>query len=257
VTTDAAGATDVEVPATTRVYALASVQHGPGRLPPAAAGTEGALATNPIDYRPALRALVHALDLWVADGVLPPVSRYPRLSDGTLTTPEKAGWPDVPGTRFPIVRNEPPRLDFGPGWSRGVSTVEPPRLGPVYPALVPVVDMDGNDRAGLRLPEVAVPLETQTGWNWRAPGKGAPDALAAYVGASVPFAWTRTQREAANDPRPSIEERYSGRDDYLARVRRAADGLVADRLLLGEDVPRVVERAAAHWDWIYSPSRSR
>jgi hypothetical protein len=257
VTTNAEGTRDATLPATSRVYAIASVQHGPGRLPPAAAGAEGALAANPIDYRPALRALVHALDLWVADGVEPPPSRYPRLDDATLVAPAKSGWPALPGVRFPDVRNQPPRLDFGPGWSKGVATIEPPRLGPVYPALVPAVDADGNDRAGLRLPEVDVPLETQTGWNWRAPGKGATDTLAAYVGASIPLARTKAEREAAGDPRPSIEERYAGRDDYLARVRRAAHSLVAERRLLSEDVPRIVERAGLHWDWIYSPSRSR
>ena len=118
VTTDASATRDAELPTTSRVYFVASAQHGPGRIPPAAAGSEGALATNPNDYRPALRALVHALDLWVADGVLPPPSRYARLRDGTLAAPEKAGWPEIPGVRFPAVRNEPPRLDFGPGWGR-------------------------------------------------------------------------------------------------------------------------------------------
>ena len=258
VTTDASATRDAELPASSRVYFIASAQHGSGRIPPAAAGSDGALATNPNDYRPALRALVRALDLWVADGVLPPPSRYARLADGTLATPAKAGWPPIPGVLFPAVRNEPPRLDFGPQWKRGVATVEPPRLGRVFPALVPTVDADGNDRAGLRLPEIAVPLATQTGWNWRAPGRGAEDALVPMLGSSVPFARTRAERTASGDPRLSIEERYpGGRDDYVARIRRAADGLVAERLLLAEDVPRVVERAARHWDWAYSPSRSR
>jgi hypothetical protein len=258
VTTNASATRDAELPTTSRVYFVASAQHGPGRIPPAAAGSEGALATNPNDYRPALRALVHALDQWVADGVLPPPSRYARLSDGTLAAPEKAGWPAIPGARFPVVRNEPPRLDFGPRWAGGVATIEPPRLGPAFPALVPAVDADGNDRAGIRLPEIAVPLATQTGWNWRRAESGAGDALVPYLGSSVPFARTKAARAASGDPRPSIEERYpGGRDDYLARVRRAADALVAERLLLVEDVPRVVERAAAHWDFAYSPSRSR
>jgi hypothetical protein len=258
VTTDPGATRDVELPETSRVYFVASAQHGPGRIPPPAAGAEAAHAANPNDYRPALRALVRALDLWVADGVAPPASRYARLSDATLAPPGKAGWPAIPGARFPSVRNEPPRLDFGPEWSRGVATVLPPRLGGVFPALVPAVDEDGNDRAGIRLPEIAVPLATQTGWNWRAPGHGAEDALAAMLGSYLPFARTRAERVAAGDPRPSVEERYpGGRDDYLVRVRRAADALVADRLLLADDVPRVLERAAAHWDWAYSPSRSR
>jgi hypothetical protein len=258
VTTDADGARDAPLPGTSRVYFVASAQHGSGRIPPAPAGADAVHATNPNDYRPALRALVRALDLWVSDGVTPPESRFARLSDGTLSAPDAAGWPAIPGVRFALVRNEPPRLDFGPEWGRGVATVEPPRLGATYPTLVPAVDADGNDRAGLRLPEIAVPLATQTGWNWRRPDTGAEGALVAMLGSYLPFARTKAERVTAGDPRPSIEERYpGGRDDYLARIRRAADALVAERLLLVEDVPRVVERAARHWDWAYSPSPSR
>jgi hypothetical protein len=247
--TDPSGARDAALPDTSRVYFLASAQHGPGSVPPRPAGEEGLLPTNPNDFRPALRALVRALDRWVADGVAPPASRHPRIADGTLATPERAGWPPIPGVRLPTVRLEPPRLDFGLEWTKGIVGIEPPRLGPVFPALVPAVDADGNDRAGIRLPEIAVPLATQTGWNWRKPGSGAEGALQAMVGSYLPFARARAQRLAAGDPRPSIEERYDGREDYLAQVRRAADALVAERLLLAEEVPRVVDRAAAHWDW--------
>jgi hypothetical protein len=129
-----------------------------------------------------------------------------------------------------------------------VITVEPPRLGPVFPALVPAVDADGNDRAGIRLPEVAVPLATQTGWNWRHPSAGAPEALAAYRGSYLPFGWTRAEREAKGDPRPSVEERYRGREDYLGRVAMAAVALARERFLLPQDLTFVLERAAAHWD---------
>jgi hypothetical protein len=247
--TDAAGQRDVPLPETSRVYLLASAQHGPRPLPPQAGGHPGLLPTNPLDFRPAVRALVLALDRWVAEGVEPPPSAHPRLADGTLVPPEAAGWPSVPGVRLPLVRNQPFRLDPGPDWSRGVIAVEPPRLGRVFPALVPAVDADGNDRAGIRLPEIAVPLATQTGWNWRRPDAGAPDALAPYIGSYLPFARTRAEREAARDPRPSVEERYRGRAEYLGRLSEAALGLVRERFLLPEDVPVVVERAAAHWDW--------
>jgi hypothetical protein len=113
---------------------------------------------------------------------------------------------------------------------------------------VPAVDVDGNDRAGIRLPEIAVPLATQTGWNWRGPAAGAPDALVAYRGSYLPFAWTRAEREARGDPRLSVEERYRGRDDYLGRVAVSALSLVRERFLLPQDLPFVLERAAAHWD---------
>ena len=250
--TDPTGTRDMELPETSRVYLIASAQHGPGTLPPAeggASGNDGLYPTNPNDFRPAIRALVRALDQWVAEGIEPPASRYPRIADGTLVLPERAGWPPVPGVRFPLVRNEPVRVDYGPEWVRGVIAIEPPRLGPVFPALVPAVDADGTDRAGIRLPEVAAPLATQTGWNWRHPATGAPDALVAYRGSYLPFAWTRTERETKGDPRRSVEERYRGREDYLGRVALAAMALVRDRFLLPQDVPFVIERAAVHWDW--------
>jgi len=249
--TDPTGTSDAALPDTSRTYFIASAQHGPGALPPTEGGTngnDGLYPTNPNDFRPAIRALVHALDGWVAQGDEPPPNRYPRIGDGTLAPPEGAGWPSLPGVRFPLVRNEPARVDYGPDWARGVIALEPPRLGSVFPALVPAVDADGNDRAGIRLPEVAAPLASQTGWNWRHPRVGAPDALVAYRGSYLPFAWTKAEREANGDPRLSVEERYRGREDYLGRVALSAVALVRERFLLPQDVPFVLERAAAHWD---------
>jgi hypothetical protein len=247
--TDPAAARDEALPETSRVYFIASAQHGPGSLPPVEAGTAngGTYPTNPNDFRPLLRALVRALDLWVARGVPPPASRYPRIADGTLVTPERAGWPSLPGVRLPLVRNEPARMDYGPGWAKGIITLEPPRLGRVYPALVPAVDADGNDRGGIRLPEIAVPLATQTGWNPRHPRTGAPDALAGVVGSYLPLARTKAAREASGDSRLSLEERYPDRASYLGRVAESALALTRERLLLPQDVAFVVERAAAHW----------
>jgi hypothetical protein len=250
--TDPSGTRDVALADSSRVYLVASAPHGPGTLPPTeggADGNDGLHAANPNDFRPAIRALVHALDGWVARGEEPPPSRYPHVGDGTLAPPEGAGWPGVPGVRFPTVRNEPVRMDYGPEWSRGVITIEPPRLGRVFPALVPAVDADGNDRAGIRLPEIAAPLASQTGWNWRHPRLGAPDELVPYRGSYLPLAWTKREREAAGDPRLSVEERYHGREDYVGRVALAATALVRERFLLPQDVPFVIERAAAHWDW--------
>jgi alpha/beta hydrolase family protein len=250
--TDASGASDAPLADSSRVYFMASAQHGPGSLPPTEAGTGGNTGTNPTnpnDYRPALRALVRALDEWVAQGVPPPVSRYPKIADGTLAPPERAGWPALPGIALPLVRNQPVRMDYGPEWPRGIATLEPPRLGSVFPALVPAVDVDGNDRAGVRMPEIEVPLASETGWNTRHPTTGAPDALAGVVGSYFPFARTRAAREASGDPRRSIEERYADRSGYLGRIAEAALALRRERLLLDEDVPVVIERAAAHWDW--------
>jgi hypothetical protein len=249
--TDPAAARDEALPETSRVYFIASAQHGPGSLPPVEAGTAangGTYPTNPNDFRPLLRALVRALDLWVARGVPPPASRHPRIADGTLVTPERAGWPSLPGVRLPLVRNEPARMDYGPEWAKGIVTLEPPRLGRVYPALVPAVDADGNDRGGIRLPEIAVPLATQTGWNPRHPRTGAPDALAGVVGSYLPLARTKAAREASGDSRLSLEERYPDRASYLGRIAESALALTRERLLLPQDVAFVLERAAAHWD---------
>lgn len=250
--TDPDGTRDAVLADDSRVYFIASAQHGPGTLPPAAGGTSanrGSYPSNPNDFRPLLRALVRALDEWVARDIAPPASRYPRIADGTLVPPERAGWPALPGIRLPLVRNQPARMDYGPRWHDGIVTIEPPRLGTVYPALVPAVDADGNDRAGIRLPEIEVALATQTGWNPRHPTTGAPLALAGVVGSYLPLARTRAARDASGDPRLSLAERYADRASYLGRVAEAATALTRERLLLPQDVAFVLERAAAHWDW--------
>jgi hypothetical protein len=95
-----------------------------------------------------------------------------------------------------------------------------------------------------------VPLATYMGWNPRHPEQGAPGDLMAMMGSTLPFARTRAERIRGGDPRPSIEERYAGREDYLTRVRRDAEAMAAARQLLAEDVDAVVERAGALWDFL-------
>ncbi len=123
------------------------------------------------------------------------------------------------------------RLDFGPEWSRGIVTIEPPKIGKPFVGRVPAVDEAGNDRAGIRLPEIAVPLATHTGWNYRDPSIGSPDQLASEIGSYLPLPKSQADRERTKDGRKSIAERYASREDYLGRISLAALALVDDRFL--------------------------
>ena len=254
--TDPTGTKDAELPPNTRVYMIASAPHGPGPFPPASnvgGGMVGRAALNPLNYSPATRALFRALDRWVVDDVAPPPSAYPRMADGTLTPPDRAGWPAIPGYQLPQQPLRAFHLNFGSDWSKGIVSVEPPEVGTPFVVRVPAVDRDGNVRAGIRLPDIEVPLATQAGWNYRDPSIGAPDRLAGEIGSYIPFARTRADREHANDPRLSIEERYRNRDEYVGRCAAATLDLVARGYVLAEDVADLLKHAVEHYDWATQP----
>jgi hypothetical protein len=241
------GRRDAAISPETRIYFMAGVQHFPRWLPLARQGTRYPI--NVVDHRPVQRALLAALEAWVKDGVAPPPSVYPRLAEGQLT--------GLAGLRFPAIEGVTPpehprvarRLDFGPEFeTRGVILREPPKVTGAFPVLVPQVDADGIDLGGVRLPEVAVPLATLTGWNLRAPERGAAGEMAEFYGSTFPLAKTKEARAAAHDPRLSIAERYAGREDYLQRAGAAADELIRRRFVLPQDREFVVERAARLWD---------
>ena len=111
------------------------------------------------------------------------------------------------------------------------------------------MDADGNEIAGIRLPEVQVPLGTYTGWNQRGPNLGAPDEMIAFIGSFVPFARTKAERLKAKDPRPSLEERYHDKQDYLAKIAAAGKSLAHEGYVLEADLPMLNERAQQHWDY--------
>jgi hypothetical protein len=127
-------------------------------------------------------------------------------------------------------------------------SLAPPRVGRPYGSRVSAVNADGNEVAGIVLPELAVPVATHTGWNLRHPDIGGAEQLLVFAGATLPFARTRGDRERAGDPRPSIAERYATREDYLARVRDAARALAKGGYLLEEDVETSAALAARMWD---------
>ena len=121
-------------------------------------------------------------------------------------------------------------------------------MGEPFPVLVPQVDLDGNERAGIHLPEIAVPLATYTGWNLRDPSIGAPDQRVSFEGSYLPFPRTVAEREKTGDPRMSIAERYPSRQDYLRRYENAIDALVKERWLLKEDCEPLLARGGKEWD---------
>ena len=253
--TDVTGARDVTPPSFVRQYLFAGTQHTPGALPPPAAdpntGGRGRHTFSVVDYSPLLRAVLVNLDRWVEEGVEPPPNAVPRLADGTAVAAEttQTVYTAIPGARFPDRVSRPLRLDFGHGVERGIVAF-PPKVGAPFVTFVSAVDADGNERAGIRPAELRVPLATFTGWNPRHPEQGAPGDIMSMMGSTLPFARTAAERARTGDPRLSIEERYAGREDYLARVRRDAAAMVAARELLAEDVDAVVERAGALWEFI-------
>jgi hypothetical protein len=152
------------------------------------------------------------------------------------------GFPDIPGVIYNGRLHEGDRLDFGPGIAHGVLTSVPPVLvDSPYPVFVPRTDDDGNDIAGIRMVEVAVPVATYTGWGLRA-GPAANDGCDAF-GQKVAFARTAAERFATGDPRRSLEERYPSHEVYVAEVTRAARRLQQNGLLLEEDVRRYIDAA--------------
>jgi Alpha/beta hydrolase domain len=238
--TTAGGGKDITLPDNVRTYFFAGTQHGPSAFPPPEG--QGQQKANPTDYWWSMRALVVAMQKWVTDGTPPPASRYPKLSDGTLVKLPAVSFPAVPGVQSPKTLTAGRRMsvELAPG---------SPGAGAPLPFLLPQVDADGNDRAGIRLPEVSVPLATYTGWNFRNSRIGGTDQLVALLGSYMPIAQTKAEREAKHDPRPSIEERYPSREQYMDLIGKAAASLVKDGYLLADDVPAVAKRAADHWEF--------
>jgi hypothetical protein len=232
--TDEKGVRDVEAPAEVRIYALASTQHVPGfpvliDSPPLLPEVRAANPIGTLNPGPLLRAALVNLEQWIADGREPPPSVHPRLGDGSART------------RSELLT----RLAALPGLALPEAALLP---RPDSTCVASELDADLNELAGVRHPEVTVPLATHTGWNPRHASIGAKGELVDMLGTTLPFAQSADERARRNDPRPSIEERYRDRDDYLARVRRAAEALVADRWLLAEDVDGLIRGAGRLYD---------
>lgn len=244
---------DIPLPENVRRYYSPSVRHGGGSggfITDAAPDNCCGLAVNQNSSSETARALMAALVDWVVKDALPPPSRYPRLDRGDLVLPTQVamGFPSIPGMPLPDGLLVPfYQYDFGPEFhTADLSGVisQPPAIRAVLPLLVPRVDADGNELAGVRSVLLEAPLGTYTGWNPTARGffKGHIQSLS---GGFIPFAKTKAERIASGDPRPALEERYGTHDNYVARVKTAAERLVADRFLLQDDADRLIAQAEA------------
>ncbi len=254
--TDPTGRIDLPDHPKSRNYLLSSKQHG-GAGNPASKGVCQQFL-NPLDSAPVQRALWTALDDWSTRGTLPPDSQVPLLRNGTLVPPlpqSRVGFPHIPGVTYTGLKTTRYRFNYGPNFYQTfIPTINPPvippptapvmednpLIGPIYPSFVPKTDSDGNDIAGIRLPELVVPLATYTGWGLRS-GPQANDGCEAS-GQFIPFKATAAARLAAGDPRPSVQERYASFALYRNQVINAVDDLVRRRFLICDDTQGIVDR---------------
>ena len=247
--TDTVGKTDAGIDPNLRLYFFTGAQHGVS-----SSTSRGIFRNlrNDLDHRPLLRALLVAMDRWVTSGVEPPPTSIPRISEGTLVglSAWQDQFPDVPGVTKAGIMFRPLRLDPGPRWfTRGIADHVPPKVGPAYNTLVPSVDADGIERAGVKLPTVAVPLGAYSGWNVRGKSGGAEGMLGRFSGSWMPFARTKAERLKSGDPRRSVLERYPTKADYVSGVTSAVLSLRSRKLLLDEDVIRILEKASRQELW--------
>jgi hypothetical protein len=236
VATDANG-NDIIMPEEVRIYTVTGVPHAPFRpLTKPAMQLPG----NPLGYGAFMRALLVALTEWVEHGTLPPDSRFPSLTAGTLVPLHEARerFPRLPGVNFPPVLNELRLRDH---------SIEPPVETTRYPVFVQPTDADGNALGGIRHPLLDAPLATHAGWSLRAAGF-AEGELFTVQGSMIPFAATEDERQRIDDPRPSLEARYSSREAWATQLAAATERLVAERLLLQEDADRLIAAARESWD---------
>lgn len=232
--TDPTGKKDLTLPPGSRFYMLAGTQHG-GKAHIKPDYGPCANLRNPHSPMPILRALLVALDEWVATGRKPPDSRVPTIAGGTLIPAESVKFPAIQGAGFPRGAND---MSAPEDWANPASM-----KGREYRPLVSQVDADGNEVAGVRTPDISVPLATYTGWNvYKKPPYPAGE-MADRDGSYIPFMANAAERKESGDPRPSLAERYPSADDYVKKVAAAANALLQDRLLLQEDVDAYVARA--------------
>ncbi len=233
---DPSGPQPVVMPANVRLYMVAGTPHGgAGTTVPTNMNTGICKYVNSsLSTYTGVHALLPALNAWVTSGKLPPASRYPSVTDGTLVLPDQVQFPAIPGVEYTGIYNYLHDTNY---------SVEPPAEGAQYRVLVPQVNADGIALGGIHVPQLQVPIATYTGWNLRAPGHAENEGCSSS-GSFLPFAATKAQRLSSGDPRLSIEERYPTHGAYVSQIRHAAQHLVADGLLTRTDAQAITEEAA-------------
>ena len=267
---------DLPLPENVRRYYIPSTTHGGGvggfntslpgvGLPPIGPACPGnnwgnaVFPANPVPHTQTVNAIRQHFRNWVMNGTPPPPSVWPTMASGTLVdaTKEALGFPDIPAITA-ISKTLPSELivpvldyDWGPGFdyndTSGVPSSQPPRIKRVIRMLAPRVDADGNELGGVPVVLRDAPLGTYLGWNITAGGARPfhEGQICDYAGGMIPFARTKAEREAAGDPRLSLEERYQDHAGYVAAVRAAAAKAVAAGFLLQDDADLLIKQADA------------
>ena len=238
------GSADAPIADQSRIYFVAGLGHVAGAFPPARSKNLYDLSQQPVNANNIVwlrHGFVAALDAWTRLGIAPPASRFPQIADATLVSPSALASRQLHGVDVPATSYAPFQLDLGPEWKHGI-TPEPPHVLGTYGAKVPQIGPDGNELAGVRVPELAVPLATYTGWNLRDPRVGFSDVRASFVGSAIPW------------PASEVVDRYHDRNGYLGRFTEGTLQLIRERFLIADDFATLFDRAGKEWDFATAAS---
>ena len=227
--TTSPGGQPLTMPDTVRLFFLAGAPHFNNWSAKSAAVPACVFASNPVSAAPTMRALLVAMEDWVAHDKAPPASVYPGLGSGGLVAPSEIA--------LPQIRGAVPQPSYNTLRVMNYATL-PPTPGAAYPALVPTVDADGIAKGGVQEPVIAAPVGTYFGWNVRSEGY-APGELCGLTGSFIPF----PSQQTATDNRKSAVARYKDAETYQQAVTVAAERLVSQRLMLPGDVTLAVKNA--------------
>ncbi len=255
VVTDGAG-NDISLPSNVRYYLVSGTQHGGGAgvstgiVTQPAAGSLCQFAPSPVSETPVERALIPALENWVVNGALPPASQYPTVASGTAVTPALLSFPNTSSLMVPsgpTATPTPVNFTYAGIYNEVLVTdysqaVPVANLAKQYKLLVPKVDANGNDVAGILMPELKVPVATYAGWNLRGAGHAIGEGCSS-TGSAIPFAVTAAAK-SATDPRASLDALYPTRANYAAQFGAAADALVSQGFLTQLDADYIYKVGA-------------